>query len=193
MVRVKLAEHKFLELDAMVKTSFYSPDGAPISAEQFIKNLFGDLPSFFSNEDELRKIWSLPDTRKKLLNALAEKGYAETQLDEFKRLIHAEDSDLYDVLTYVAYHSDMLPRQKRAEQAKVHFINYNQAQREFLDFVLKQYVKAGVSELDDAKLRDLLILKYEALSDAKSKLGDIKTIRSTFIGFQPYLYGTIAA
>jgi len=192
MIRVKLAEHKFLELDSMVRTSFYSPDGAPISAEQFIKNLFGDIPSFFSGEDELREIWSLPDTRKKLLNALAEKGYAPAQLDDLKRLIHAENNDLYDVLAYVAYHKDMVPRLERAERAKVHFINYNEAQREFLNFVLKQYVQAGVSELDDAKLADLLVLKYHALADAKIELGDIKTIRNTFVGFQPYLYKRVA-
>jgi len=193
MIRVKLAEHKFLELDSMVKTSFYSPDGAPISAEQFIKNLFGDIPTFFSNEDELRKIWSLPDTRKKLLNALSEKGYAPAQLEDLKRLIHAEDNDLYDVLTYVAYHKDMIPRLERAKQAKVHFINYNKAQRDFLTFVLKQYVQAGVGELDDAKLADLLILKYNALADAKNELGDIRTIRNTFVGFQSHLYERIAA
>jgi type I restriction enzyme R subunit len=193
MIRVKLAEHKFLELDSMVRTSFYSPDGAPISAEQFIKNLFGDIPSFFANEDELRKIWSLPDTRKKLLNALAEKGYAPAQLDDLKRLIHAEDNDLYDVLAYVAYHKEMMPRLERAERAKVHFINYNEAQREFLNFVLKQYVQAGVSELDDAKLADLLVLKYHALADAKSELGEVKAIRDTFVGFQAHLYEAVAA
>jgi len=193
MIRVKLADHKFLELDSMVRTSFYSPDGAPISAEQFIKNLFGDIPSFFSGEDELREIWSLPDTRKKLLNALAEKGYAPAQLDDLKKLIHAEDNDLYDVLAYVAYHKDMVPRLERAERAKVHFINYNEAQREFLSFVLKQYVQTGVSELDDAKLADLLVLKYHALADAKNELGDIKSIRNTFVGFQPHLYENIIA
>ncbi len=193
IIRVQLAEHKFLELDSMVRTSFYSPDGAPISAEQFIKNLFGDIPSFFADEDELRKIWSLPDTRKKLLNALAEKGYAAEQLDDLKRLIHAEDKDLYDVLAYVAYHKDMVPRLERAERAKVHFLNYNAAQREFLDFVLKQYIQEGVSELDDAKLSDLLILKYHAIADAKLELGDIQSIRNTFVGFQPHLYENIAA
>jgi len=193
IIRVKLAEHKFLELDSMVRTSFYSPDGAPISAEQFIKNLFGDIPSFFSGEDELREIWSLPDTRKKLLSALAEKGYVPSQLEDLKKLIHAEDSDLYDVLSYIAYHKEMLPRLDRAEQAKVHFINYNEAQREFLKFVLKQYVQTGISELDDAKLADLLILKYHSLADAKNELGDIQSIRNTFIEFQPYLYGNVAA
>jgi len=75
----------------------------------------------------------------------------------------------------------------------VHFINYNKAQREFLNFVLKQYVQAGVSELDDAKLADLLVLKYHALADAKSKLGDVKTIRNTFVGFQSHLYEAVAA
>jgi len=141
----------------------------------------------------LRKIWSLPDTRKKLLNALAEKGYAPSQLADLKQLIHAEDNDLYDVLAYIAYQKDMLPRLERAERAKVHFINYNEAQREFLKFVLKQYVQAGVGELDDAKLADLLVLKYHALADAKNELGEIKTIRNTFVGFQSHLYEAIAA
>jgi len=193
IVRVKLAKHRFLELDSMVKTSFYNPDGAPITAAEFIQKLFGDIPSLFSSEDELRKIWSLPDTRKKLLHALADKGYAPEQLDELKRLVHAEDSDLFDVLSYIAYHRDMLPRTERAEQAKVHFINYNEAQREFLNFVLKQYVQRGVSELDDAKLADLLILKYDALADAKNELGGIQFIRDTFVGFQPHLYERSAA
>jgi len=193
IVRVKLAKHRFFDLDSMVKTSFYNPDGAPITAAEFIQKLFGDIPSLFSSEDELRKIWSLPDTRKKLLHALADKGYAPEQLDELKKLVHAEDSDLFDVLSYIAYHKDMLPRADRAEQAKVHFINYNEVQREFLNFVLKQYIQSGVSELDDAKLADLLILKYNALADAKHELGDIKSIRNTFVGFQAYLYEEVAA
>jgi type I restriction enzyme R subunit len=53
---------------------------------------------------------------------------------------------------------------------------------------LSQYVKQGVDELDDTKIRDLLILKYQAIADAKKNLGDIATIRNTFIGFQTYLY-----
>jgi type I restriction enzyme R subunit len=48
-------------------------------------------------------------------------------------------------------------------------------------------------QLDDAKLADLLVLKYHALADAKNELGDIKTIRDTFVGFQPHLYEAVAA
>ena len=58
----------------------------------------------------------------------------------------------------------------------------------FLDFVLKQYIDTGFTELDDAKLPDLLNLKYKAIADAKRELGTISDIRDTFIGFQEYLY-----
>jgi hypothetical protein len=56
------------------------------------------------------------------------------------------------------------------------------------DFLLEQYVKEGVAELDDAKLPDLLKLKYNALVDAKQQLGEVKSIRKAFIDFQEYLY-----
>lgn len=52
----------------------------------------------------------------------------------------------------------------------------------------KQYVNSGVEELDDAKLKPLLELKYKDIDDAKRELGDIAGIRDTFIGFQGYLY-----
>lgn len=188
MIKVKLSDHTVREIDSMVKTSFWSPDGTPISSTQFIEQLFGDIPSLFANEAELRKIWSKPDTRKKLLQELEEKGYTKPQLEDLRVLVHGENSDLYDVLVYIAYHKDLIPRSERAERAKIHFDSYNAKQQSFLNFVLDQYVKAGVDELDDQKLPDLLELKYHALADAKTELGDINSIRSTFIGFQEYLY-----
>jgi type I restriction enzyme, R subunit len=71
--------------------------------------------------------------------------------------------------------------------------NYDPKQQEFLNFVLSQYIKQGVEELDDTKIGDLLLLKYHAIADAKRQLGDIPTIRNTFIGFQQYLYDKKAA
>ncbi len=48
----------------MIATSFWSADGKSISAQKFLENLFGERPNFFKNEEELRKIWSNPITRK---------------------------------------------------------------------------------------------------------------------------------
>ena len=188
MIKVKLSDNKVREIDSMIKTSFWSPSGKPISSTEFIKQLFGDLPEFFKSESELRKIWSLPSTRKKLLTELSEKGYTKSQLEDLRKLIHGEDSDLFDVLSYIAYHKGLVPRLERAGRAKIQLNDYNHKQQEFLNFVLEQYVKEGVNELDDSKLPDLLELKYKAIADAKRELGDIKSIRETFIGFQEHLY-----
>jgi type I restriction enzyme R subunit len=127
-----------------------------------------------------------------LLQELSEKGYSRAQLHDLKRMVHGEGSDLYDVLAYVAYHSEIVPRTKRASRAKLHLNSYDPKQQEFINFVLEQYVKEGVSELDDAKLPDLLELKYKAIANAKAELGDIASIRSTFINFQEHLYGAKA-
>ena len=188
MVKIKLADGKVRELQHMVKTSFWSPDGKPISAEEFLHTMFGTLPVFFKDEDELRKIWSKPDTRKKLLEELSEKGFTKNQLLDLQKIIHAEKSDLYDVLAYVAFQSKPLDRSDRAEKAKNYLNDYNTNQQAFLDFVLKQYVNSGVEELSEEKLTPLLILKYKAIPDAKEELGDIATIRNIFIGFQSHLY-----
>ena len=192
MIRVKLGDGKVRDLQHMVSTSFWNPDGTPISAEEFLKNLFGELPAFFKNEEELIEIWSRPDTRKKLLDELKEKGFAKEQLEEFQRVLHAENSDLFDVLAYVAFHSTIIERTTRAERAKIYLHNYDAKQQEFLNFVLKQYINSGIYELDEEKLSPLLLLKYNAINDAKKALGDIATIRKTFIGFQGYLYGGVA-
>lgn len=193
IIKVKLSDNKVRELDSMIKTTFWSLEGKPISAETFIRHLFGDLPAFFKSEEDLRKIWSLPSTRKKLLEELSEKGYSQGQLEDLKKLVHGEDSDLFDVLSYVAYHRDLVPRLERAENAKIHLHSYNPQQQEFLNFVLEQYVKEGVDELDDAKLPQLLELKYQAIADAKRALGDVQSIREAFIGFQGYLYGGVGS
>jgi type I restriction enzyme R subunit len=188
MIKIKLADGKVREFQHMVKTSFYSPDGRPISAEEFLQSMFGTLPEFFKDENELRILWSRPDTRKILLEELSEKGFTKSQLNDLQKMIHAEKSDLYDVLAYVAFQSTPLERTTRADRAKIHFINYDAKQQEFLNFVLKQYINSGVEELDDAKLTPLLVLKYKAIDDAKKELGDIARIRNTFIGFQSHLY-----
>lgn len=188
MVKIKLSKGKEIAIDSMIHTTFWSPDGSMLSAEEFIQQLFGDLPNFFTSEEDLRKLWSIPETRKKLLNELSDKGYTEPQLEELRKLVHGQDSDLFDVLNYVAYHKDLVPRLDRAEQAIIQINNYEPKQQAFLNFVISQYIKQGVSELDDAKLGELLKLNYGAIADAKEALGPVDNIRQAFIGFQQHLY-----
>jgi len=188
--KVKLADGKERNIQHMVCTSFYHADGKPLSAQQFMELLFGKLPDFFKNEEELRAIWIMPDTRKKLLEGLADKGFGHDQLAEMQKIIDAEKSDLFDVLAYVAYALPPLTREERANKAKVIIsTHFNAKQQIFLDFVLSHYVKVGVHELDQEKLTPLLKLKYhDSIADAITDLGKPEEISNVFVGFQKYLY-----
>ena len=188
-VKIKLADGKERTIQHMVATTFWSPDGRPMSAADFVTRLFGELPALFKDEDELRALWSQPDTRKALLDSLAEKGYGREQLREIERMIDAEKSDLFDVLAYIAFALAPITRQERADASRP-FITaqYDAKLQAFLDFVLSQYVKEGVGELDQAKLPHLLELKYRAVSDAAAELGGVANIRIAFVDFQRHLY-----
>ena len=189
-IKVRLADGKSRTIQHMMVTTFWHPDGTPMSAQQFLEMLFGKLPEFFKNEAELRALWSLPDTRAKLLQGLAEKGFGHEQMAIMQRIIDAENSDLFDVLAHVAYALPPLTRQERAEKAKMEIsTHFNRKQQVFLDFVLAQYVKVGVEELAQDKLSPLLKLKYhDAIADAVADLGKPEEIGLFFAGFQKYLY-----
>jgi len=189
-IKVKLRDGKDREIQHMMSTSFWGSDGKPISAEEFLNNLFGALPEFFKNEGELRKIWSNPITRKTLLQKLDDAGYGKDQLTALQKLVDAEKSDLFDVLEYV-FNSEnkIMTREERvlATQATI-FALLNDKQKEFIDFVLNKYIESGFEELDQEKLPILLTNKYQTFEDAGIELGDLSKVKDLFIGFQSHLY-----
>lgn len=188
IIEVVLSDGKVRQLQSMTTTTFWSPEGKPITATEFLKTLYGSIPDLFHSEEDLKTQWSVPATRKSLLERLSEKGFTKEQLSEFQKILHAENSDIYDVLSYVAYQSEILEREQRAAKMREHFKELNANHQEFLEFVLNQYILNGVYELDDEKLGTFLQLKYKTIADAKPILGDLKTIRNNFIEYQKYLY-----
>jgi type I restriction enzyme R subunit len=194
-IKIKLRNGKEREIQSMVSTSFWSADGKPISAEEFLNNLFGELPKLFKDEDELRKLWSNPLTRKILLENLDAAGFPKDDLLTLQKLVEMEKSDLYDVLEYV-FNGDYIAmtREARAKAAEATiFALLNDKQKEFITFVLSKYIEIGVDELDQEKLPTLLKNKYQSLEDAKEILGDVANISRLFIEFQEHLYKQKAA
>ncbi|MCJ7553560.1 MAG: DEAD/DEAH box helicase family protein [Ignavibacteriaceae bacterium] len=193
-VKIKLRDGKEREIQHMIATSFWSADGKPISAEEFLESLFGKLPEFFRSENELREIWSDPSTRKSFLEKLEEAGYGNDELTTLQKLINAEKSDLFDVLEYVSFAIKPITREERVINSKANiFRSLDDKQKDFLDFVLFKYIETGVSELAQEKLPSLLELKYYSITDAAEQLGGVDKIKNTFISFQKYLYETKAA
>ena len=188
-VKIKLRDGKEREIQYMISTSFWGADGRPISVEEFLNNLYGALPSYFQNEEELRQLWSSPITRKALLDKLADAGYGHSELAELQKLIDAEKSDLFDVLEYVAFNIQPMTRDRRAFEAKPRIIDgLSLEHKEFLEFVLFKYVDTGFEELDQSRLPNLIELKYHTLTDAAEALGSVDEIRNLFFGFQKHLY-----
>ena len=189
-LKIKLRDGKEREIQHMISTSFWGADGKPISATEFMENLFGTLPDLFQSEEELRTIWSNPLTRRILLEKLEDTGFSKDDLQTLQKLVSLEKSDLFDVLEYV-FNSEIrtMTREERVAAAKATiFALLNDKQKEFIDFVLSKYIESGVEELDQEKLPILLTNKYQSLEDAKATLGEVKSISEMFIGFQKHLY-----
>ena len=189
-LRIKLSDGKVRELQSMSSTYFYV-DGKPISAEEFLKRLFDTLklPELLESEEKLRSLWANPMTRRELLKKLENAGCHKDDLEKLQELINAKDSDLFDVLEYIAYAKAPVTRAARVETNKDNIYNLlNAKQREFVEYVLRNYVTIGVDELDVGKLSTVLAAKYGSIHAAQQSLGTVQEIQKTFIDFQHHLY-----
>jgi type I restriction enzyme R subunit len=189
VIRIKLSDGKERSIQHMEQTLFYGPDGKPMSSSEFIQSIFGVTPSLFKDEEHLREIWSNPETRRKLMEQLSESGFTTEHIEQAKKLISAEHSDVYDVLSYIAYATPVSTREERALMAADMLIDeYEEDEKLFLKFVLGEYVDHGVEELDVGKLPELLQLKYGGMNEAVSVFGAPARINEMFVGFQRLLY-----
>ncbi|MBS3850211.1 DEAD/DEAH box helicase family protein [Devosia sp. BSSL-BM10] len=186
---IKLADGKARSIQFIATTTYWGPDGRPMSAQQFLERLFGDLSGLILDEDALRAEWSDPDRREKLIAVLADRGYDGDKLNDMRQLIDAPNSDLFDVLAYIRF---TIPAKTRAERAETtangNFAASDGEMHEFLIGVLQAYAAHGESELSLSKLSSFLTARYGTLADAKAKLGDTAAIKAAFVGVQRELY-----
>ena len=189
-IKIKLSDGKAREIQSMRSTMFYV-DGKPISAEEFLHRLFNTLklPDLFVTEDTLRKLWANPITRIELLKKLEQQGCAKSDLVKLQEMIDADNCDLFDVLEYISYARKPITRAERVSNAQSNIYTFlNEKQRDFISFVLRNYVQDGVDELDIAKLSSTLTSKYGGLYEAQQALGEVDEIKKVFVDFQQHLY-----
>ncbi|MBM9593437.1 DEAD/DEAH box helicase family protein [Rhodobacteraceae bacterium MCCB 386] len=186
---VKLADGKERQIRYIASTSYWSHDGRPITAQEFMEQLFGDLGTLVASEDELRAVWSDPERRNAFILRLTEMGYDADRLEDMQRLIDAPDSDIFDVLAYVRFTLAPLARTERSEQARrTGLSGYEDEMRSFLDYVLRGYEAHGTDELALTKISDLLRIRYGGTNEAKQRLGTVADIRAAFVNIQRHLF-----
>ena len=189
-LKIKLSDGKVREIQSMYSTMFYV-DGKPISAEEFLQRIFNTLklPEFFGSEDTLRKLWANPVTRSELLKKLEQQGCGKSDLIKLQEMIDADNSDLFDVLEYITYARKPITRAERVAKAETNIYNFlNEKQRDFIGFILRNYIQDGVDELEMSKLSATLTSKYGSVYEGQQVLGEVDEIQRIFINFQQHLY-----
>ncbi|MCA0272207.1 MAG: DEAD/DEAH box helicase family protein [Proteobacteria bacterium] len=186
---IRLADGKERSIQYIAATTYWGPDGKPMTAQQFLERLFGDLTDMIPDEDELRRLWSDPDSREHFMAVLEQRGYDADKLADMRRLIDAPDSDLFDVLVYIRFNTPPKTRTDRAEAVRTNGLaSADTKMRAFLLGVLQAYEAVGETELATGKLGDLLTARYGSLADARAALGNVPTIRQAFRDVQRDLY-----
>ena len=187
-LEIKLSDGRVRRIKFISDIMFWGADGKPVSAQEFINEMFGHLPDFFSSSQNLHEIWADPDTREALLNKLELAGYGKDVLKNIRHIIDAEQSDLLDVLEWVAYNTTPIERKERAERIKGYEADLSSAQKVFVEYLMNAYIKSGVDELGKDKLKTLLALKFGSVTEGISALGGTPQARQTFKDFQRRLY-----
>ncbi len=185
---VKLADGRERKIRYVAATT-YMFNGQPITAQEFMEHLFGDLGTLVTDEDDLRAIWSDPERRTGFIQRLTEMGYDRERMEDMRRLIDAPNSDIFDVLAYIRFTLAPLARAERVQTAKAAGMDgYEEEMREFLGYVLQSYEVQGIRELEPTKIGDFLRIRYGGTNDAKRKLGSVVEIRKAFFDIQKHLF-----
>jgi len=185
-IKIQLSETRAIEIDSMIETFYFGSDGKRVSAEQFIKDLFTRLPEFFSDEEALRDVWSHQKTRDEFIDQLAQRGFDMEKLLTLREAFKAEDSDVYDLLRFIAFDKEIISRGERVGVADMSFIgSENEQLSEFINFVLLQYEQNGFEAFND--LAALIATKYGGNS-VVTEMGGVEKVRSSFDLLQEAVY-----
>lgn len=187
-LEIRLSDGRTRQIRYIKSDMFWGADGKPVSAEEFLKAMFGEMPAFYTSIEDLREKWSSPKTREALLDEMGEAGYDKETLGKIRTLINADDSDLLDVLEYISFNVEPIQRKERAARTKPYVSTLSAQQQEFINYVISLYIREGIDELGTTKLPEIMNMKYGSVQDGLSALGGMEMAKQTFYGFQRSLY-----
>ncbi|UDF03272.1 type I restriction-modification enzyme R subunit C-terminal domain-containing protein [Asticcacaulis sp. AND118] len=186
---IRLADGKDRHIRYISTTTYWGPDGRPMTAAEFLQRLFGDLSGMIPDEDALRAAWSNPDRREQFLEQLSDRGYDHDKLDDMRRLIDAKDSDLFDVLAYILFTNPPVTRHQRAKTTETLGLGAVDGElKDLLVSILRAYETNGEGELGAKKLGNYLIARYGSVAEGKARLGALSGIKAAYIRLQETLY-----
>ncbi|MEI6853829.1 MAG: DEAD/DEAH box helicase family protein, partial [Bacteroidota bacterium] len=190
-VEVKLSSGRVLKV-TNIEVRYIDADGKPLTAKEFLEKLIGFIPNLYQTEGELRKNWANPDKREDILNKLQQEGFDKEQLDTLREMLSAKDCDIFDVLSFLKFSTEMLTRHHRvelAEKDRFFDVYQNVKAKDFLRFILARYEQDDIEELKRQKLGELIKLKNLGTpKDAAELFGGAEKLIEAFYKLQETLY-----
>ena len=187
-LEIRLSDGRTRKIKYIKSDMFWGADGKPVSAEEFLTAMFGQMPEFFTSVEDLQEKWSTPKTREELLEKMDEAGYGKEVLKQIRTLIDAENSDLLDVLEYISFNVEPIERTERVKKVERYMTTLSDKERDFVGYIVNLYIKEGVEELGTDKLPAIVAMKYGSIPDGMRTLGGVDVARKAFLNFQRNLY-----
>ncbi|MFO0764116.1 MAG: DEAD/DEAH box helicase family protein [Candidatus Gracilibacteria bacterium] len=174
-----------------IETRYIDPEtGKLLSSRDFLHKLALKLPSLYSDESELRKIWADPDTRTALLSHLSSFGIGDDQIEDLTRMFEAEDSDIFDILAHLSFGSPIHYREERRSFAEGVITPYESlTAQNFIDFLLSLYVRNGIRDFGPSDLSaKIKLFAQGTTTDLAKAFGGNKALREAYYRVQESLY-----
>ena len=116
-----------------------------VEYNQYVKE---SIKTIYPSYEEFYNEWENLSRRSILLEELERNAIKEEQLREIS---NQQDSDIFDLLCYVAYDLKPLSRKQRAEQMKINkpefFNQYSEKAKEVLNLIIDKYIDYGLNQL----------------------------------------------
>lgn len=180
---VEVMGHLVYDLDA---------DGKKLEVVRYTDYSARTIRSMYPKLDDLEAAWRKPDTRKAVLDALAER---QIDFTELASATGQPDADPFDLLCHLAWNAPLRTRRERAEQARKAvpdlFAQYSDTAREIIGLLLDRYIERGVIQFHH--LSDLLKVqpfnRYGSPSEIATRhFGNVRALRTAVTRLQTALY-----
>ena len=181
--RVEVIGYLVYDLDA---------DGKKLEVVRYTDYSARTIRSMYLKRGDLETAWRKPDTRKAVLDALAER---QIDFAELASATGQPDADPFDLLCHLAWNTPLRTRRERAEQARKVvpdlFAEYGDTAREIIGLLLDRYIERGVIQFNH--LSDLLKVqpfnRYGSPSEIATRyFGNVHALRAAVTQLQTALY-----
>lgn len=175
-----------------IEERFIDENWKPLSAEDFLQKIVGNIPHLYQDIDQLRQAWADPESREALLQKLYDMWIDREQLQNLRKMFEADGVDVFDILAYISFNVDMKKRKERADYVRENtgiLEKYESSKaKEFLEFLLEQYEANGIFEFKSHNLKAMIDLYHSTPTELSKAFGGADRLREAYFELQKDIY-----